>query len=121
MPNIGADRIDPDKVQDKSWQSTLASLGVGTEQPHVTKIVVAKADGSLKAYDGAGKLVAEFTVTTGSQHDPLPIGDWGITGIDHNPSFNYNPDLFWDAEREGYQGALAARDRMDRSAWSGST
>jgi lipoprotein-anchoring transpeptidase ErfK/SrfK len=97
VPNIGADRIDPDKVQDKSWQSTLASLGVGTEQPHVTKIVVAKADGSLKAYDGAGKLVAEFTVTTGSQHDPLPIGNWGITGIDHNPSFNFNPDLFWDA------------------------
>ena len=98
VPNVGADRIDPDKVQDKTWQSTLASLGVGTDQPHVTKVVVDKSAGSLKSYDGTGKLVAEFTVTTGSQHDPLPIGNWGITGIDHNPSFNYNPDLFWDAD-----------------------
>lgn len=98
VPNIGADRIDPDKVQDKTWQATLASLGVGTSQPHATKVVVDKSDGWLKAYDADGKLVAEFTVTTGSQHDPLPIGTWGITGIDHNPSFNYNPDLFWDAD-----------------------
>jgi lipoprotein-anchoring transpeptidase ErfK/SrfK len=97
VPNIGADRIDPDKVQDKTWQATLASLGVGTDQPHAAKIVVDKSEGSLKAYDGGGKLVAEFTVTTGSHHDPLPIGTWGITGIEHNPSFNYNPDLFWDA------------------------
>jgi lipoprotein-anchoring transpeptidase ErfK/SrfK len=98
VPNIGADRIDPDKVQDKTWQSTLASLGVGTEQPHVAKVVVDKSDGSLKGYDSGGKLVAEFTVTTGSQHDPLPLGNWGITGIEHNPHFNYNPALFWDAD-----------------------
>jgi lipoprotein-anchoring transpeptidase ErfK/SrfK len=98
VPNIGADRIDPDKVQDKTWQSTLASLGVGTEQPHVAKVVVDKSDGTLKGYDGGGKLVTEFTVTTGSQHDPLPLGNWGITGIDRNPHFNYNPDLFWDAD-----------------------
>jgi lipoprotein-anchoring transpeptidase ErfK/SrfK len=98
VPNIGADRIDPDKLQDKTWQSTLASLGVGTDQPHVAKVVVDKSDGSLKGYDAGGKLVAEFTVTTGSQHDPLPIGNWGITGIEHNPHFNYNPALFWDAD-----------------------
>jgi lipoprotein-anchoring transpeptidase ErfK/SrfK len=98
VPNIGADRIDPDKVQDKTWQSTLASLGVGTEQPRATKVVVDKSAGTLKAYDANGKLVAEFTVTTGSQHDPLPLGTWGITGIDRNPYFNYNPALFWDAD-----------------------
>ena len=98
VPNIGGDRIDPDKLQDKTWQATLSSLGVGTDQPHVAKVVVDKSEGTLKGYDGGGKLVAEFTVTTGSQHDPLPIGNWGITGIDHNPYFNYNPNLFWDAD-----------------------
>jgi lipoprotein-anchoring transpeptidase ErfK/SrfK len=98
VPNIGVDRIDPDKVQDKTWQATLASLGVGTSQPHVAKVVVDKSFGTLKGYDSGGKLLAEFTVTTGSQHDPLPIGNWGITGVDHNPYFNYNPNLFWDAD-----------------------
>ena len=98
VPNIGADRIDPAVVEDKTWQATLASLGVGTGQPHVSKIVVDKSSGWLKGYDQAGKLVAMFTVTTGSQHDPLPLGTWGITTIARNTPFNYNPDLFWDAD-----------------------
>jgi lipoprotein-anchoring transpeptidase ErfK/SrfK len=100
VPNIGGDRIDPTKVEDKTWQATLASLGVGTDQPHVSKIVVDKSGGWLKGYDQAGKLVAMFTVTTGSQHDPLPLGNWGITTISRNPHFNYNPDLFWDADAD---------------------
>ena len=98
VPNVGGDRIDPDKVQDKTWQATLASLGVGTDQPHVAKVVVDKSGGWLKGYDQAGKLVATFTVTTGSSHDPLPLGTWGITTISRNPHFNYNPGLFWDAD-----------------------
>jgi lipoprotein-anchoring transpeptidase ErfK/SrfK len=98
VPNIGADRIDPTVVEDKAWQATLASLGVGTDQPHVSKVVVDKSGGWLKGYDRAGKLVAMFTVTTGSQHDPLPLGTWGVTTISRNPHFNYNPDLFWDAD-----------------------
>ncbi len=35
----------------------------------------------------------------GSKHDPLPLGNWGITGVAKNPPFNYNPDLFWDAKK----------------------
>ena len=37
-------------------------------------------------------------VTTGSEHDPLPIGDWKVTGVQKNPTFHYNPNLFWDAD-----------------------
>jgi lipoprotein-anchoring transpeptidase ErfK/SrfK len=36
-------------------------------------------------------------ITSGSEHDPLPIGEWKVVGISWNPTFNYNPDLFWDA------------------------
>ncbi len=96
VPNIGADRIDGSSIRDKGWQATLQSLGVGTQQPHLAKIVVDKSGDWLKGYDKDGKLVVEFTVTSGSSHDPLPIGTWGITGISHNPSFSYDPDLFWD-------------------------
>ena len=96
VPNIGADRIVAESVQDKGWQQTLASLGVGTEQPDVAKVVVDKSGSWLKGYDASGKLVATFTVTTGSSNDPLPLGNWGITGIGHNPPFSYDPELFWD-------------------------
>ena len=37
-------------------------------------------------------------VTSGSSHDPLPIGEWKVNVVSLNPPFNYNPDLFWDAD-----------------------
>jgi len=36
--------------------------------------------------------------SVGSTHDPLPLGTWKLNGVAWNPPFNYNPDLFWDAE-----------------------
>ena len=96
VPNIGADRIAPGAVSDKGWQQTLAALGVGTEQPDVARIVVSESAGTLRAFDAQDNLVALFTVTTGSTNDPLPIGEWKINGVGHNPEFSYDPDLFWD-------------------------
>ncbi|MCA1661915.1 MAG: L,D-transpeptidase family protein [Novosphingobium sp.] len=98
VPNVGADRIDPSAVDDKSWLATLKMLGVGTQQPKADKIVVDKSAGTLLAYDAGGKIVAAFTATMGSSNDPLPLGDWKILGKALNPPFNYNPDLFWDAK-----------------------
>jgi lipoprotein-anchoring transpeptidase ErfK/SrfK len=98
VPNIGGDAIDAASVSDKNWLLTLAVLGVGTNQPKADKIVVDKSDGTLQAFDASGKLVAQFTATMGSKHDPLPLGDWKILGVSRNTPFNYNPDLFWDAK-----------------------
>ncbi|MDF1835278.1 MAG: L,D-transpeptidase family protein [Alteraurantiacibacter sp. bin_em_oilr2.035] len=96
VPNIGADRIQPGAIQDRGWQQTLASLGVGSEQAEVTRVVVDESEGWLKGFDADGNLVAMFTVTTGSQNDPLPLGDWSVNGTAHNPPFSYQPELFWD-------------------------
>ncbi|NCP12385.1 MAG: murein L,D-transpeptidase [Sphingomonadales bacterium] len=98
VPNIGGDMIDPNSVKDAAWRDTLKMLGVGSEQPQAAKIVVDESDGVLRAFDKSGKLIAQFTATMGSKHDPLPLGDWGITGVAKNPPFNYNPELFWDAD-----------------------
>ena len=96
VPNVGSDALKKGAVDDAGWQQTLQSLGVGSEQPKVDKIVVDKSDGVLRAYDGSGKLVAQFTATMGSEHDPLPLGNWKILGTAYNPPFSYNPELFWD-------------------------
>ncbi|MCW1383371.1 L,D-transpeptidase family protein [Novosphingobium sp. KCTC 2891] len=96
VPNVGADAIDGTANADPAWLRTLVSLGVGNDQPTADRIVVSKGKGTLRAYDTAGKLIAVFTVTTGSSHDPLPLGKWKINAVDHNPKFHYNPELFWD-------------------------
>ena len=98
VPNIGADAIDPAQVKKPDWLDTLRSLGVGTTQPEVARIVVDESEGWLRAYDAEGRLVAGFTVTTGSEHDPLPIGEWKVKGVATNPPFAYNPELFWDVD-----------------------
>jgi lipoprotein-anchoring transpeptidase ErfK/SrfK len=47
-------------------------------------------------------------VTTGSEHDPLPIGQWKVNGVAWDPVFNYNPDLFWDANAAQSKTKIAA-------------
>ena len=47
-------------------------------------------------------------VTTGSEHDPLPPGDWKVTGVDWHPVFHYNPDLFWDAKSTDEKATIKA-------------
>lgn len=88
---------DYSAVKDEGWRATLSGLNVDPKQPQGDKVVVDKSDGVLRVFAG-DKVVAQFPVTMGSQHDPLPIGSWKITGFAYNPKFHYNPDLFWDAK-----------------------
>lgn len=61
-------------------------------------VTVTKSTSSLTVTDATGRVVLYAPVTTGSVHDPLPIGEWKVTGLWFEPEFHYNPDLFWDAE-----------------------
>jgi lipoprotein-anchoring transpeptidase ErfK/SrfK len=62
------------------------------------RVVVSKSESSVRAYGADGKLLAFYVATIGSEHDPLPIGEWKIRGVGKNPVFHYNPELFWDAK-----------------------
>jgi lipoprotein-anchoring transpeptidase ErfK/SrfK len=100
VPNVGADRIEPGKIEDANWQRTLAALGVGTAQPKAARIVVSKSQNTLKAYDAAGKLTAIFTVSSGSSEFPLPLGNWKINGTSYNPTYSYDPELLVGADKD---------------------
>lgn len=60
-------------------------------------VVVSKHDSAVRAVKSDGTTVFFAPVTTGSEHDPLPTGDWKVTGVQWNPPFHFNPALFWDA------------------------
>jgi lipoprotein-anchoring transpeptidase ErfK/SrfK len=65
--------------------------------PKSAKIAVSKSRHILEAFNPAGHVIAAYPVTSGSQHDPLPIGSWKVTDITPHPAFYYNPDLFWNS------------------------
>lgn len=99
VPNaLPASRAYP-QAMPADWHRTLGMLNVDARSPHGQSIEVDKSDGVLRVLDGQGRLVAQFTATMGSSHDPLPLGEWKIYGADYNPQFKYNPKLFWDADR----------------------
>lgn len=98
FPNVIPESKQYQGDWDEQWRKTLRDLNVGANQPQGEKIVVDESDGVLRVFDAQDKLVAQFSATMGSEHDPLPLGTWKINVIDTNPEFHYNPDLFWDAD-----------------------
>jgi lipoprotein-anchoring transpeptidase ErfK/SrfK len=63
------------------------------------RIVVDKSDRAVIVQDDSGRTLARYPASMGSEHDPLPVGEWKITGATKEPPvFRYNPDLFWDAD-----------------------
>ncbi len=59
---------------------------------------VSKGASTLTVTNPSGEVLMHAPVTSGSEYDPLPVGQWTVTAVARNPSFNYNPDLFWDAD-----------------------
>lgn len=108
LPNVVPQSRDYAGANEKQ-EPLLAALNVEGNQPQGDYIVVDKSEGTLKVYKGEfpagsakadGQLIAQFPVTTGSGHDPLPLGNWKVPTFSYLPPFNYQPDLFWDVSDE---------------------
>ena len=104
LPNV-VPRSRVYKGANEKQAPLLAALNVEANQPEGDYLVVDKSEGTLKVYEGefpsgsakaSGKLIAQFPVTTGSEKDPLPLGNWKVTTYSFLPPFHYQPDLFWD-------------------------
>ena len=91
-------KLNPGKSLDEAG-ATLKVPNVNTGQlPAAAKVIVDASDSVLMLADEDDRVFAQFPTTTGSEHDPLPIGEWKVNGVARNPVFHYNPDLFWDAD-----------------------
>ena len=77
---------------------TVPNVAGGAPLAKAGHVLVDKSDASVSLVDAEGEVYARFPATSGSEHDPLPIGDWKINGVARQPTFHYNPDLFWDAD-----------------------
>lgn len=74
--------------------------------PKASRIVVDRSDSTLSLVGEGDAVLAQYPATTGSEHDPLPIGEWKVRGVAQDPVFHYNPELFWDAEATDEKAAI---------------
>ena len=92
-------------------EEAAPATGVGAKRVPAqagNKVVVSKKASVLMVYDGEGQVIFYAPVTSGSEHDALPFGNWVVTSVVRNPTYNYNPDLFWDADQADAKVKIAA-------------
>ena len=59
----------------------------------VAGVVISDGGHYLHAMDSAGRVLAHFPTTLGSEYAPSPQGDFTITNIAQDPTWHYQPDL----------------------------
>jgi lipoprotein-anchoring transpeptidase ErfK/SrfK len=102
-------KLNPGKDLTRSGESIVVPNVMGEDAlPTADHVVVDKSDSTVRVVDASGKTVAQFPATSGSEHDPLPLGEWKIQGVAKNPEFHYNPALFWDADPAHSKAKIAA-------------
>ncbi|MCC2972354.1 L,D-transpeptidase [Massilia sp. IC2-476] len=103
------ERLNPGKNLGRAGEQIVVP-NVHGKQPlaKAAKVVVKEGPKVLQLYDAGGALLAQYPVSTGSSNDPLPIGTWKINSVHANPTYNYNPKLFWDAEPGDKKAKIAA-------------
>ncbi len=80
-------------------EGSVGTAGTAGKAPAGDVVVtVSKSRSALTVTDATDRILMYAPVTTGSENDPLPIGEWKVNGVSLNPTFHYNPKLFWDAD-----------------------
>jgi lipoprotein-anchoring transpeptidase ErfK/SrfK len=88
---------DVEPFYDLTKPARADATGVSVEVTREGTLVARKAD----------QIVFYAPVSSGSAHDPLPAGEWKVTGVSWRPPFHYNPALFWDAESTDQKALVA--------------
>ena len=103
------ERLNPGKDFSRAGEQIIVPNVLGSALlPLGGTIVVDKSARTLTLLGSDGKALAQFPASTGSAHDPLPLGNWKVESISKNPVFYYNPALFWDADAGEKAAKIAA-------------
>jgi lipoprotein-anchoring transpeptidase ErfK/SrfK len=104
-------RLNPGKVFTRVGERILVPNASTEITGQAAKIVVSKSANTLTLLDESSSVIAQYPCSSGSEHDPLPMGAWKVVGIARNPKFHYNPALFWDAKPEDAKATIAPGPR----------
>jgi lipoprotein-anchoring transpeptidase ErfK/SrfK len=90
--------LNPQKGFDLAGEVLVVPNVATVSLPVAASVIVNGTENGVSVVDPAGKVIARFPASIGSQHDPLPVGTWKVLGVKRDPFFHYNPRLFWDAD-----------------------
>jgi lipoprotein-anchoring transpeptidase ErfK/SrfK len=91
-------QLNPHTDFNKAGEQLTVPNVLHTPPGWAAQVIVSKSDGAVRALDESEKLLAFYVATIGSEHDPLPIGDYIVTFVRWKPKFHYDAQLFWDAK-----------------------
>ena len=89
--------LNPGKDLEKAGEVIAVPAVERGPARRAVRVVVSKSKRAVTAYGAGDKVLAQYPATLGGEHDPLPIGDWRITIVQHYPWFYYDPVHFWNA------------------------
>mgnify|MGYP002652583369 CR=1 FL=1 len=86
-------RLNPEL--DRATAGTVMKVPAvaGPATARAARVVVDRSESVLRLLDDGGRVLAQYPASTGSEHDPLPIGDWDVKGKAYNPPYSYDPAL----------------------------
>jgi lipoprotein-anchoring transpeptidase ErfK/SrfK len=100
-------KLNPGASFEKAGEEIVVPNVLVAPPEKAASIVVSRSRRTVTALDASGRTLARYPATSGSEHDPLPIGKWKILGVAKNPPFHYNPNLFWDAKENDGKARIA--------------
>ncbi len=84
--------LNPGKKFDAAGETIIVANVSNKISGKGARIEVDKSAETLKVFDGAGRLLAVYPATVGSEQKPAPDGTLRITSISRNPVYRYDPE-----------------------------
>lgn len=112
--------LNPGTSFAKAGQQAMVPNVMTMPPGEAARIVVSKSESSVRAYGADGKLLAFYVATIGSEHDPLPVGEWKIRVWLGTRSSITTPTSS-GTQSPSTPKRRSSRGRTIRSGWCGST
>jgi lipoprotein-anchoring transpeptidase ErfK/SrfK len=113
--NPGADFAKPGTA------ITVVATGAPSLGAQVASIEVDKSRQQVRAFDAAGKLVAVYPATVGSQERPAPSGDWAVRDVAPDPTYTFDPARLTFGKSKAKLTIAAGPNNPVGSTWIGLT
>ena len=104
-------QLNPGRRFDKAGEKIQVPNVLTSPPPQAGSVVVDASTHSVTVLDTGARVLAFYPATVGSEHDPLPVGNWKVAGVKWYPEFKYNPNLFWDSEDKHPRAIIPAGPR----------